>query len=454
MVSKNNKIFNTISLLKVMCVCLLSVQIMGQDIPTTSKGNLTFYADYACFSSKNENTLVEFYLMFYADQFSLFKSDGDKKAEIKLIAKITDDKGTRINQKDWITEAKVISGEDKIINKVIYDKWNEQLPPGKYVLSLNVSDLRGRATGELKKDFIVPRLQHSNWSISDLSFINSVENTLSNDESAGLNTKLIPNPSRRFGLLNPQLYFYYEIYGINSLVNELLAEYTITDENDSVDRELPDVKIGIKNSTATVLHGINVSNLKSGIYKLNIKIRGPDSNSDLYLSRSFEIIQADAFSNTIILSNEQVEQFETVLSYLDTPDKLKFFKNLNTSAKTEYIIQYWKNLDPTPDTKENEYLSSIQQRFLFANKSFSWGNVNGWKTERGRVLIKYGIPDEIEHHNFEEGFKPYEIWYYRSNRELYFVFGDINSNGNYILLHSNKETEINNPSWKSFVSGI
>ena len=447
MVSKNNKIFSTISLLKIMCVCLLSVQILGQDIPTTSNGNLTFYADYACFSSKNENTLVEFYLMFYADQFSLFNSDGDQKAEIKLIAKITDDKGNRINQTDWITEAKVNSGEDQIINKIIYDKWNEKLPPGKYVLSLNVSDLRGRASGKLKKDFIVPRLQYSDWSTSDLLFVNSIESSPSNDKEAVINTKLIPSPSRRFGLLNPKLYFYYEIYGINSSVNGLLADYTITDENNSVERELHDVNIEVKNSTATVLHGINISNLKSGIYKLNIKIRGSDGSNNLYLSRMFEIIQADAFSNSLILSNEEIEQFETILSYLDTPDKLSFFRKLNTSAKAEYILQYWKNLDPTPDTKDNEHLNSIQKRFSYASKNFSWGDKKGWETERGRILIKYGIPDEIDRHYFDENNKPYEIWYYRTNRELYYVFGDVNANGNFILLDSNKENEISNPSW-------
>ncbi len=454
MVSKNNKMFSTISLLKVMCFCLLSVQILGQDIPTTSNGNLTFYADYACFSSKNENTLVEFYLMFYADQFSLFKSDGYKKAEIKLVAKITDDKGNRINQKDWITEANVNSDENQNINKIIYDKWNEQLPPGKYILSLNVSDLRGRATGELKKNFIVPGLQYSDWSTSDLLFINGVDNNLSNDKSADLNTNLIPSPSRRFGLLNPQLYFYYEIYGVNSSVNELFVDYTITDDNDSIKKELTDVNIGCKNSTAVVLHGIDVSNLKSGIYKLNIKIRGPGRYKDLFLSRMFEIIQADAFSNSLILSEEEIEQFETVLSYLDIPNKLHFFKKLSASAKVEYIIQYWKDLDPTPGTNDNEYLNSIQQRFLYALENFSWGNIKGWKTERGRILIKNGIPDEIDRHYFDQNNKPYEIWYYHTNRELYYVFGDINANGNFILLDSNKENEISNPSWRTFVSGL
>lgn len=444
MALKNNKIFCTLSVLKILCVYfLLSIQILGQDIPTTSSGNLTFYADYACFSAKNENTLVEFNLMFYADQFSLFGSEGYQKAEIKLVAKIVDDKGNQISQKDWVTEAKVKIDENKAVNKVIYDKWNQQIPPGKYVLNLKVSDLRGRATGELKKDIIVPQLEYSAWGTSDLLFVNSVEK----DKSLDFSSNIIPNPSRRFGLLNPQLYFYYEIYGVSPSVDGLIADYTITDDNDSVERELSDVNISCKNSTATVLHGINVSNLKSGIYKLNIKIRGPDGSKNLYLSRMFEIIQADAFSNSLILSKEEIEQFETVLSYLDTPDKLDFFRKLNTSAKAEYIIQYWKDSDPTPNTKDNEYLNSIQQRFLYARENFSWGDIKGWKTERGRILIKYGIPDEIDRHYFDENNKPYEIWYYRTNRELYYVFGDVNANGNFILLDSNKENEVSNPSW-------
>ncbi len=451
MVLKNNKIFIKLNLIQIMCLHLLiSAQIFGQDIPATSKGDLTFYSDYACFSAKNENTLVEFYLMFYADQFSLYSSDGDRKVEIKIAATLTDDKGNQISQKDWITEATVKLDENKAINKVIYDKWSQQIPPGKYLLSLKASDMRGRATGALKKDIIVPRLEYFSWNTSDLLFVNPPENF----NTSNFNSNLIPNPSRRFGLLNPQLYFYYEIYGVGNLDADLIADYTITDNNDSIKKEISDVNIKIKDSSVSILHGIDVSNLKSGVYKLNIKIRGPDEYNNLDLSRMFEIIQADAFTNSLILSKEEIKQFETVLSYLDSPDKLNFFKNLNTAAKTEFIIQYWKNLDPTPDTKENEYLNSIQQRFLYAYKNFSWGNIDGWKTERGRIIIKYGIPEEIERHNFEEGTKPYEIWFYRNNRELYFVFGDLQNNGNYILLHSNKETEISNPSWRTFLSGI
>jgi hypothetical protein len=50
--------------------------------------------------------------------------------------------------------------------------------------------------------------------------------------------------------------------------------------------------------------------------------------------------------------------------------------------------------------------------------------------------------------------RPYEIWYYRGNRELFYVFGDLNSNGRYSLLHSNKEGEIYNISWRELVSRL
>src|SRR5258706_474094 len=80
---------------------------------------------------------------------------------------------------------------------------------------------------------------------------------------------------------------------------------------------------------------------------------------------------------------------------------------------------------PTPDTEENEYREEHYRRIAYANERFASG-IPGWKTDRGRIYIANGPPDEIESHPsggsyerpYEEGGGststfPFEKWRYR-----------------------------------------
>jgi len=72
------------------------------------------------------------------------------------------------------------------------------------------------------------------------------------------------------------------------------------------------------------------------------------------------------------------------------------------------------------------------RRIEYANAHFSVVSP-GWKSDRGRIYILYGRPDEIERHPMEIGLKPYEIWhYYSSSHTFYFV--DENGYGDYRLV--------------------
>jgi GWxTD domain-containing protein len=81
--------------------------------------------------------------------------------------------------------------------------------------------------------------------------------------------------------------------------------------------------------------------------------------------------------------------------------------------------------DPTPDTVENEFKEEHYRRIAYANEHYASG-IPGWKTDRGRIYITYGPPDEIESHPSggtyerppEEGGGttstfPFEQWRYR-----------------------------------------
>lgn len=113
-------------------------------------------------------------------------------------------------------------------------------------------------------------------------------------------------------------------------------------------------------------------------------------------------------------------------SYIITDEEKAAFKGLKTDEEREqFIEQFWLRRDPSPDTIENEYREEHYRRIAYSNERYASGKP-GWKTDRGRIYITHGKPDEIESHPsggsyerpFEEGggttsTYPFEIWRYR-----------------------------------------
>jgi GWxTD domain-containing protein len=112
--------------------------------------------------------------------------------------------------------------------------------------------------------------------------------------------------------------------------------------------------------------------------------------------------------------------------WIITPEELSAFKQLsNDEERDQFIEQFWLRRDPTPDTVENEYKEEHYRRIAYANEHFAAGKP-GWMTDRGRIYIVFGPPDEIDAHPsggqynrpMEEGggetsTYPFEDWRYR-----------------------------------------
>src|ERR1039458_5959326 len=74
------------------------------------------------------------------------------------------------------------------------------------------------------------------------------------------------------------------------------------------------------------------------------------------------------------------------------------FLKLSTNEEREQFIEnFWLRRDPTPDTPENEFKEEHFRRIAYANEHFASG-APGWKTDRGRIYIIWGKPDNTDTH--------------------------------------------------------
>ncbi|SRR5579883_137942 len=114
------------------------------------------------------------------------------------------------------------------------------------------------------------------------------------------------------------------------------------------------------------------------------------------------------------------------VAYIITDEERAAFKRLqNDEEREQFIENFWLRRDPTPDTVENEFKEEHYRRIAYANEHFASG-IPGWKTDRGRIYITFGPPDERDEHPTggtyerppEEGGGetttfPFEDWRYR-----------------------------------------
>ena len=126
------------------------------------------------------------------------------------------------------------------------------------------------------------------------------------------------------------------------------------------------------------------------------------------------------------LSHRDKVWLDQDVAWIITDEERSAFKQLSNDEERENFIEsFWQRRDPTPDTAENEFKEEHYRRIAYANEHFPAG-IPGWKTDRGRIYIVFGPPDEIESHPsggtyerpMEEGGGttstfPFEQWRYR-----------------------------------------
>ena len=84
--------------------------------------------------------------------------------------------------------------------------------------------------------------------------------------------------------------------------------------------------------------------------------------------------------------------------WIISDEERKAFKQLQTDEERQAFIEaFWLRRDPSPDTEENEYKEEHYRRMAYADERFASG-IPGWKTDRGKIYIMFGPPDEIDAH--------------------------------------------------------
>lgn len=136
-------------------------------------------------------------------------------------------------------------------------------------------------------------------------------------------------------------------------------------------------------------------------------------------------------------------------------ERCAFLTLRSDDQRERFIKQFWNRRTPDPDSIENDYQEEHYRRIAFADEKFE-AQVPGWKTDRGRIYVQFGPPDQIESFPYGgcpnrgpgeqecgDSF-PFESWRYRylkglGQMELEFV--DPGATGDYRLVIQDEDRD-------------
>lgn len=444
---------------------------LNLNLPAQQVQFIPLNVDYASFYSTDKQVYVEFYISFLQNSLSYVQTDSGYQATFTISCKIKQGDSTVYEHSESFTNLVQQETETSEYNELRQILVCE-LPPGDYQSSIRITDARSGRQGEYLIDLTLPDYSESTLLLSDiqlsLKISRSKEKSLFNKSGY----RIIPNPSGMFNVLVPVLYYYAEVYNLlydDKQPGQYVLETYITDKDGKLVRTFPTRTSKKPGSSAVLVGGNNIVTLSSGAYFFSVKVTDQETGHSVRKTKRFvffkptkeQLAQSDKAKSSsgqlmlsyyMSLTEDQLDDEFDKAGYIATREEKKVYKSLNFKGKAEFLANFWRRRDPDPSTPENEYKIRYFQLVEYANATFSTKFREGWKTDRGRVLLVYGAPNEIERNPSRVDSKPYEIWTYNDlEGGSIFVFGDLQGFGNYELLHSTYSKELNQPEWERLV---
>jgi len=432
--------------------------------------SLRAYLSHAAFQSPESGPFIETYLSILGSSVAYTRNDNGKFQGTILVTML-------FKQNDSIKEyrkydLKTAEIEDTTqINFIVFDQQRIPLREGKYDLELQLSDKNREMQPFNAKDIIDITFDNSKISLSDLELVDSYSKASETSLLAKSGYDFIPYQDNYYPKNTNKVNFYGEIYNTAAILgNE--SQFVVASFIQSVETGKPienffRLRREIASHVNVVFSEFDISELPSGNYNLVLSVR--DKENKEISSRSVFIQRSNPGIKFNTGSLQQVMVDNTFASLITNADTLreyirmgfpvasaseKLFINFNVAGgdlKTlqQFFFNFWvQRNQANPEGAWKNYFNLV----LGVEKEFGSIYKKGYETDRGRVYLQYGSPNQRNVETLNPWTFPYEIWhYYTANQQsnLKFVFYTRDRALNdYTLAHSNALGEVKNVNWQ------
>lgn len=437
-----------------------------QSFSFSQGSKLKTYIDTKQFYAPGIGNYLEVYMQFVSYSV-LYKNEGNGlRSKVLISVEIADTTQTVFSDRYVLESPEAIDS----IQDDFYEVLRIQLNPGKYTMKLNLLDVNKEGS-EISGNLPITIEDFSkNTKISDIIV---AEFAYPSDEQTNFDKSgyhIIPMLSSFYATDSKNLPIYLELYGTEGIMDStFLLSYRMINTKDATEIQGFSKTFSYKKGPVIpVFESINIEDLSTGNYQLEVRVSR--SSNEILAVQTYDFERSNENNSMFTMENLQLDPAfqasiptDSVLYFLESlipiskPAEIKniieTLKSKNVENARKHLQGYWVITSPT-----NSYESWLKYKAQVVFVQDIYGNnfQEGFETDRGRVYLKYGAPNQVNARESSPSEYPYEIWTYNkigiySNKRFIFYNPDLVNNA-YRLLHSDMLGELKNPAWPQILA--
>ncbi len=376
--------------------------------PFASEGSIAFHADLASFRSGPSDpgrVEQEVYVAIPNDQLAFRRADDGSGFEGRLAWELvfrTPDGGEAFREEAELTPsaADTLDAADRAILQTV--RARAALAPGPYRLEIRVRDLfsekpglldrirNKRNEGELERWVEVRSHGAGGLGISDPVLVRLARVARDDDPWARSGVDFDPNPSRYYGLVLPSVRLFAEVYAGEDWQegDAFLVQTQVLDG-----AGLPLLERATRAEPLAPVFGLTdelflEQVVPAGTYRLAVTVVHERTRATVRAESPFEVIWS------VASWGREPDDILQEMILVMTDAEYHTLERLAPGAREVYLAEFWHGLDPDPTSPDNPLLQDFRSRVAFADREFGTVMRRGILTDRGRVYVRYGPPDD------------------------------------------------------------
>lgn len=381
----------------------------------------------------------------------------------------------RKGEKDIVDFRKQEVQSTEMLDTALIDFIDQQrfvLEPGNYFFDIEIIDMlkKDAKPAKVTKEIVVlPK--PDNISFSNIQLIENYKKSTAANIYTKSGLDIMPFVTGFYPPEFEKIAFYAEIYQSDKTFGNdgkfTLMQYI---ENNLTGTRMSGFEKAtryIAKDVVPVISYIDIAELPTGDYDLILEIR--NRNNETVAREKVYFQRLNTIVNLSIDDILKLDISATFVEKINNPDSLKDYiyclvpiaqdlereiilkqiKAMDMKAQKQFFYSFWKSRN---NTNPEESWYTYREQVNYVNKIFSTSVRRGYETDRGRIYLKYGAPNQVTDRPNEPSSYPYQIWqYYKignfNNKIFVFYLPDLVTN-DYQLLHSDMIGEIRNYRWE------
>ncbi|RPH95387.1 GWxTD domain-containing protein [candidate division KSB1 bacterium] len=439
--------------------------------PVRTQAGYILDMDYACFRANDSLGYVEIYTAIQRSGIAYRRTGDSLTGDFRIVLDVLQNDQTAISDTLWTEDVADTNSISSSAGQFFSHVFRLIMRPGRYGLRVSMYQQDPDPKDVVADSMIVTLFSADSLGLSDIEFGSRMEYTEAESRFAKNGILIIPNPTRFFGTQLPLFYYYAEIYGLDFDSSRADSHTVIRRVLDAETGQpaRPESRKIVKTlgASAVVADGFPVTALRTGTYYLELQIVShPSGRSTSHREQFWTYRREDyAAGRTIATPKPSSERLQSLQSdfldivdadsalqwmrYILTKEESKRVSRLTSEGKREFLRVFWTERQKENPNAAVEYFARVVE----ANRRWSFFKRAGWKTDRGRVFILYGEPNNTTRNYASAQLPDHELWQYdQLEGGAYFIFYDKTGYGDLDLVHSTKRGEVYNPDWSKQIT--